>query len=709
MPEPIHGPRPVRARRKVSFGVFEVDLDSGELRRLGLRIKLQDKPFQVLATLLERPGEVVSRDELRAGLWPDHTFVDFEHSLNIAMAKLRVALGESAQSPRFIETLPKRGYRFVAPVVMPQAAAEPTVPKAVPAPSLEQPHHRHALALAMVGLVLVGIVAFVLRPPLPPPRITRTTRLTRTRRGFSTLVTDGSRLYLSGEIEGHSVLEQMSTAGGETVPVPTAFSNNVVLDVSPNGSELLLQSYLSAREEERPLWILPMPAESPRRVGDVLANEGAAAWTPDGRHIVFGKGTELWVVNEDGGGARKVATASGAVRCPHESPDEKLFRFWVYDSKTGSSSLWEVRSDGSGLRPVLPGWENPSDRRLIYWTPDGKYFLFESGGAIWVRREKGSFFRKVSREPVRLTSGLVAVGSFVPSKDWKQLFVIPEQEPLVEVLRYDARSGQFALYRGGMAAGHLDFPRNGLWIAYIAYPEMTLWRSKVDGTEELQLTFSHMVAALPRWSPDAKRIAFMATAPGRSSKIYVVPAEGGSPQMMVPGEGPEGAPTWSPDGNSLVFGDNPLDSGPSPNMKIHLYDLKTHQTSTLPGSQGLWTARYSPDGRYVVAVRWDQQKLMLFDVTAQKWMELANVAVGDNPSWSHDGKYVYFDSPFGSDPAIYRVRVSNRKLERVAGLKNVRRTVGLLGYWIGLTPDDSPLIVGEANFTNVYAVDWVAP
>src|SRR3989475_4293129 len=110
-------------RRILGFGSFEVDLASGELRREGLKVKLQDQPLRLLVLLLERGGEVVTREELRERLWPADTFVDFDHSLNTAVRKLREALGDSAETPRYVETLARRGYRFVAPVAEPGPTA----------------------------------------------------------------------------------------------------------------------------------------------------------------------------------------------------------------------------------------------------------------------------------------------------------------------------------------------------------------------------------------------------------------------------------------------------------------------------------------------------------------------------------------------------------------------------------------------------------
>jgi DNA-binding winged helix-turn-helix (wHTH) protein len=107
---------PAQNLKVMRFGVFEVDLQAGELRKSGLKIKLQDQPFQILALLLERPGQVVTREELRQKLWSEDTFVEFDHSVNSAVKKLRQALGDDSDNPRFIETLPRRGYRFLVPV-----------------------------------------------------------------------------------------------------------------------------------------------------------------------------------------------------------------------------------------------------------------------------------------------------------------------------------------------------------------------------------------------------------------------------------------------------------------------------------------------------------------------------------------------------------------------------------------------------------------
>ncbi len=165
MPTPQSSP----AGRIVRFGAFEADLSAGELRKSGRRIRLQEQPFQILALLLERPGEVITREEVRQKLWAADTFVDFDHSLNTAIKKVREALGDSASSPRFVETIARRGYRFLAPVEWADASPKPAdgppgKPTDIPAqsidPELEVPLPRRGVTRVLFGLIQIMYLAF---------------------------------------------------------------------------------------------------------------------------------------------------------------------------------------------------------------------------------------------------------------------------------------------------------------------------------------------------------------------------------------------------------------------------------------------------------------------------------------------------------------------------------------------------------------------
>jgi Tol biopolymer transport system component len=331
-------------------------------------------------------------------------------------------------------------------------------------------------------------------------------------------------------------------------------------------------------------------------------------------------------------------------------------RLTVYDL-INAVSLWEFAGDGSNLRPVLPGWNNPSQECCGIWTPDGKYFVFQAtrndATHIWAIQEKGTLFRKASREPVQMTSGPTNFYSPTPSVDGKKLFVIGEQRR-GELVRFDVKSGQFIPYLSGVSAIGVSFSKDGQWVAYVTYPEGTLWRSKLDGSERLQLVSGSQVY-LPAWSPDGRRIAFTGYEAGKALRLYVISAEGGSPEKLLTGEHNAFTTNWSPDGNSITFLDTYNQGNGEFLRSIRSLDLKTGRVVTLPGSESMLAPQRSNDGRYLTAATKDGTKLMIFEFETQRWSELARKDVGWQ-NWSADGKYVYFDTGFGSDAAIFRVR-----------------------------------------------------
>jgi Tol biopolymer transport system component len=186
-------------------------------------------------------------------------------------------------------------------------------------------------------------------------------------------------------------------------------------------------------------------------------------------------------------------------------------------------------------------------------------------------------------------------------------------------------------------------------------------------------------------------------------KVHLVQSEGGTPQQLMTEDGYELDPNWAPDGNTLVFGVNIAGA-----RTIHLLDLRTNQVSLLPGSEGLHSPRWSPDGRYICAMPIDAHKLLLFDFMTRQWTELAKMNVAW-PHWSRDGKYIYFSSPLQKDPAIFRLRVVDRNIERLASMKDLRLGAGIFGGWMGLTPDESPLVLRDVGVQDIYALEWKAP
>jgi len=273
-----------------------------------------------------------------------------------------------------------------------------------------------------------------------------------------------------------------------------------------------------------------------------------------------------------------------------------------------------------------------------------------------------------------------------------------------ELIRYDVKSKQFQPYLGGMSADWVDFSRDSSWIAYCTFPDSKVWRSRVDGSERLQLSLPATQAIQPRWSPDGNQIAFVETSHGKSWRICVVSAEGGPSRVVLDDVGEAVDPDWSPDGESLIFGGLPPVFGTSSATAIRRLNLKSQQLSIVPGSEGLFSPRWSPDGRYLAALTANSSKLMLFDFRTGKWQELIRVSVS-YLSWSRDSKHIYFDNYLENEHGFYRVSVADRRLEQLVNLRDLRLAAGIYGSWSGLTPDGSPLLTRDVGTQEIYSLE----
>jgi Tol biopolymer transport system component len=266
----------------------------------------------------------------------------------------------------------------------------------------------------------------------------------------------------------------------------------------------------------------------------------------------------------------------------------------------------------------------------------------------------------------------------------------------------------FSPYLSGISATQLNFSRDGQWVAYISFPEGALWRSKVDGTERLRLTPPDMSAGTPQWSPDGKQVAFSATLANLPAHIRIVSADGGTAKQATTGDREEIFPNWMRDGNSMYFSNGPPELPGQPGA-IYRLDLNTQQVTTVSGSEHKWFPRLSPDNHYVAALSTGKNLLMLLDINSGKWTQLTRTTVR-HPAWSHDGKFLYFDAIVEGEPVVFRMQISDQKLERVVSLKNVKRPVaGRQSSWIGLAPDDSVLALKDISTYEIYALDWDRP
>ncbi len=729
--------------RKVQFGVFEVDSSSGELRRSGVKVRIQSQPFKLLLALLEQPGEVVPRETLQQKLWGEATNVDFDHSLGIAVNKLRDALGDSAENPRFIETLARRGYRFIAPVRSvspaagavaglashPEAEAEGApVGAAAPANLREElsvPPRWLALPVwllaGLVAAVLAVALVLLLRParhrPFQIAQITYSGHLLSNEpdvEGFSAMQEDGKRLYFSDTENGSPVLGVALIANGEVshIPLPAEIGAPLIGSLSPDGSKLVVHGHLQA-EPEQPLWIVPTLGGNIRRVPKVLAHD--ATWMPGGEGLLIANGSDLISVGEDGNDPHKLLTVPGLAFWLRFSPDVKRLRFTLVDPRRQTTELWEVNADGSNPHPLLKGWERAAGACCGSWTPDGKIYTFQSTRAgrsdLWALDSRPWFLP--AAHPRQITSGPLDFESPATATEGHRVYFLGVNSQL-EILQAQAHSASFnALGDNLSTASLVEYSADGRWVAWLSSSDGHLWRSRTDGSERIQLAAPPLRIFAMKWSPDDRQLALMADEPGEPWKLYLADSDGGKLTQLLNEDRNEADPNWSPDSKTLVFGRLPdrMDGETQPKA-IYLLDLASRKVTEVPGSTGLFSPRLSPDGRYIVAIRLDQRAMMLYDRTAAnaggKWTTLTTHGAGD-PLWSQDGRSIYFQDFLEVGKPIYRVSVPDGRLERISTINNLRPILASDYRLLSLAPGDLPVVSARTSTVNLYSIDLDEP
>jgi Tol biopolymer transport system component/DNA-binding winged helix-turn-helix (wHTH) protein len=760
------------ARRSDQPELIELDLTRFEVRRSGRRVNLERIPMELLILLVKKQGALATREEIVDALWGKNPYLDTERNINTAISKIRLALGDKTDSPRFVETVVGKGYRFVYPFdpsftlrdttrglppdmgnpervslagkggvsspaiaddpglstfvggvqqAGPVESATPPLPASVQAtrPNPVRRHSRQYFAALGVCFAISIAVFYYAGKPVPPPKIEKYVRVTNggQRKIFQIgnlylpILSDGLRLFFTlPGAGGKFSLAQVAKGGGNVGPLNSPLDSPTPLAISPDSSEILLASPSLLMND--PVWIQPLVAGSPRRLGAIAAL--SASWSPGGRRMAYSNLSGLFLANGNGSGSRlllKIDQRTGQepfwIRW---SPDGARLRFSLYDPKTDLHSLWEIFANGQHLRQLFPRANSLSNVCCGNWTADGKYFVFAAmrGGVsdIWAMPDQWGFFRREDQTPVQLTQGPISFSAPLPSRDGKSIFAMGE-EPRGQLVRYVSATKTFAPYLSGISASGVDFSKDGKAAAYVLYPGQTLWRCRADGEDRVQMTFPPMRVFLPRWSPDGKQIVFYGRLPGEPNKIYLISSQGGPPVQVMPGVHHEIDPNWSPDGGSFVFEKSPWEErGPARETGIYTFDLKTRQASELPGSRGFVSPRWSPDGRYILAMPSDSSGLVLFDFQKHAWTQIARLHIG-YPNWSHDGKYIYFDR-FESPPGIGRLRVSDHKVEQMVALRDDQQ-LWTLDTWTGLAPDDSPMLMHDASIEEIYALQWTAP
>ncbi len=594
----------------------------------------------------------------------------------------------------------------------PQASASSSssenAPPATPLPARPAGRMLLTALLGVVALNLCMVLAWFLwsaYASTTQPRLGTMSRLASNiiLRG-SGMYLGGNRIFLGALNLGNDRVASLSLDGGPLQLLDTPFINGEVAGSLPDGSTLLVMGY-DGVERERQLWVMPTNGGRPERVGNMRCQ--GAAWSPDGRFILCATGNEILLTADRGKTSRRVALLDGTTTdlgyalFLRWSPDLKHLRFLVYSQKTDLRIPCELHFDAQ-LHPTAPRViPFPEVVEVVDWSnsaADGRYFLeakYANGHYKLLAAQEGN--SRVAVVPRKLGVEFKDEMFHLMSLDASgmHLYAVLSAQDHVELMRVEANGGMTP-FLAGISALDLDFSPDWKQVAYVKMDASEqLVVSNADGSNSRPLATGFNIFTLPRWSPDGTQIAFMGIRNNRPWRIYIVPAAGGEPREASMGEEPQGAPTWSPDGKFISYGG--VECQELNLCAIHRLEVATGKVETIPGSEGLDTARWSPDGQYIAALRTDLHELHLYSLKSGKWKTLAGGLNGNDLNWSRDSRFLYANREYGNQPAILKVPVEGGTPQTVVSLAELTRLPGHIHTWFAVGPNASFLIARQVD------------
>ena len=665
--------RPIR--RVLRFSVFEMDLEQRELRRNGLKIKLQDQPFQLLAALLERPGKLITREELRQHLWPADTFVDFDHSLNAAVRRLRDALGDDPDTPRFVETVPRHGYRFLADVRGYGSTTEKIQRRSASLAVLRFRLPRNAILVSLAVLVVFGL---------------------------------GTAQYL---LRGRVLSPPM-----RTVPLTTYPGAEDHPAFSKDGEQVaFIWDGNTARGTD--VYVKRIGSEKPLQLTQSSGFVCCAAWTSDDRYIAFERCDEnagIFLVPSLGGAERRLRRMAGCNGLSW-SPTAQLLVFSEKSSPDAPFSLFFMSADD--LQPhqlTFPTDKVVGDQDPVF-SPDGKSVSFmrivgEATADIYTVPISGGVTRRLTFDNAFVNGATWTADSndivFSSSRNGSQsLWVVPAAggEPTrlplggaVAAQPAISRDGHRLAYRQGLirpnlwvieisdgvhskkvakpfflSATYNNSPRfspDGKKVAFSSQRsgDLEVWTcDAADCSDPQQLTFLRAVSGTPRWSPDGRRIVFDSR-PHEHSQILMINAEGGRPVALTDGTAEDKVPSWSADGRFVYFSSNR--SGAPQIWKVTVSGGKPSQVT----QHGGFAAFESSDGRFLYFTKENQAGIWRMATGGgDEVLILPRPLPAHWGDWALTDRGIYYMDESGQHPAIEFAAFPNQTVTKVAGLDSL--------------------------------------
>ena len=692
MEETVHSPRLIR------FGTFELDLQSGELRKSGLKLKLTGQPFQVLAILLEQPGAVVTREELQKRLWPD-TFVDVDHNLNTAINKIREVLGDSSESPRFVETLPRRGYRFIAPIEDVEPAPPPAPPRGR---SLRVP----ILIGASVLLAGAGMLVYR-RTQVPGSTVQRTlTRLTfddGLQLG-ATWSPDGRFIAYSSDRGGKFDIWVQQVSGGDPVQITKGPGHNWQPDWSPDGK------YIAYRSENGSGGLFVVPSLGGEGLERKVASFGYyPLWSPDSSELLFRTHfvrlhtDRFYLVGLDGSTPREVLGEFVSQRKLDADsaawhPDGKRISILVY-GRALIPDFWTVPVAGgvavkSEIAPEIvkqiaeqtsgPGHYDEPDLKFS-WAPSGKaiYFGKTIRGALnlWKMSVDPETLRVTAIE--RLTTGSGPDSELDVSTDGKRLaFTGGTRRIRAWLFPFDATrdrvngTGQAAT-SSGVEAWEQSMSRDGKKLAFcgIRAGKRQVWEKSLADGREAPVIADDYSRDYPQWAPDGTRLGYRRWYASAGESQIMIWSDQTHNEEPLTAMNTQGGVLWdwSPDGSRTLL---TLPNRDTRLGEIWLLPVADSRAPQGPAAQKiisdpsytLFQSHFSPNGQWIVfeAIRNSNQKvestIYAVPISGGPWTRISGGKNWeDKPRWSPNGKAIYFVSNEGGLFNVWGIRFDPSK------------------------------------------------
>ncbi len=570
-----------------------------------------------------------------------------------------------------------------------------------------------ATGLAFFGFgVLATLVIERGRAPAPAPRITGYRPLLgglpRTPAAWAT---DGQRVYYTIDREGRHEVWQAPLAGGEPARIELPFQQALVVDASPKHSAILVIGWnggLTEHEQrDLPLWIVPVPAGAARNTG---LSVRSAAWSPDGESLAATGGSDdygarlpgsVFVARGDGSSPREVYRGGPETQWVRWSPDGRRLRFGLFDAAASEWWFVEVPSDGSApAKRVGRGQQG-------VWSADGERFVFGGWGVSGGAEAGGPRFNLYAApgrgawrddEAAPLTFGPFDFAGPVFTPGGRSI-VAAGTLLRMELLRYSGARGAFERV-SDLPGSQVEFSPDGAWIAWLDPSSLTLWRSRRDGSARLQLTVPPAAVGLFHWSPDSSRLVFVADKAGgrEPGAVHVISRDGGTPETFAD---PNGNSVWDPCwlGPGTVAWGNLRGDGSA----IWTAALASRRVAKLPGSDLMMGAKCARDGRILAARAWSLG-YWLYRPREGRWESLGQPSDLWYPTWARDGETVYGLSL--DERAIYRFRVGRPGREKVTDLGSVQPTAPWFDAWMGLDPNDAPLVLRSSGLTDLFVLDY---